>query len=186
MSKISEKNEEVMNDQDFTKYEVMILVEPNITQNKYEKHLEELKALIKSFDGSIWHEEQWGKRALAYPIKKQTYGFYVIFNFDMEPAKAQELNGQLRLLNFVMRYLLTKTPKDYAPQKYDLDRVEKREKVEVQEEPESMKKKPAQRISKPEAAKPAKKESEPKSAEKLAKLDEKLEELLSGDENFNL
>lgn len=108
-------------DESTRRYELMAIIDPDVTEAQYKKHYEELKKLVTQHGAVIDFEEEWGKRELAYPIKKRKHGFYVIFNFDGDSAQVPELEAQLRITNFVIRHLIIKLPKGYAPQKYELD-----------------------------------------------------------------
>lgn len=203
MSKTAQKNEEVASilDEDKRKYELMVILEPEVTEPQYKKNMEAIRALVETHGGTVWHAEEWGKRELAYSIKKKTHGFYVIFDFDGEPLQVPELNNQLRITNFVVRHLIVKLPDNYTPQKYDLDaepeRAERKEVkteaklVNVSEEKprEVVQVKPAPEMEKEVKPKKVAKKTEMSaedSAKELSKLDEKLEELLSSDGDLNL
>lgn len=168
------------------RYELMVIVTPDVTQADYEKHVEEVKTLLGAHNAKINHTEDWGKRDLAYSIKKKEHGYYYVFDFEMDPSEAPELNKQLRITPFVLRYLIVKLPEDYTPQKYDLETPKRPEyKPESAARPE-----PAATYAKPTVAqKPKPPKVEPiaaKPKEDLSKLDEKLEELLSGGDDLNL
>lgn len=103
------------------RYEIMAIIDPDLTEAQYKKHYEELKKLLTQHGATVDFEEEWGKRELAYQIKKRKHGFYVIFNFNGDTTQMPELEAQLRITNFVMRHLIVKLPPNYKPQKYELD-----------------------------------------------------------------
>jgi len=172
---------------ELTKYELMAIVTPDVPTTQYQKYIAELKKFLEGFGASIWHEEDWGKRELAYTIKKQDHGYYFILNFEMDPAQMPEVNAQMRIMAHILRYLIVKTPDGYTPQTYDLDALdEKPAKTQPQPAPKARKAAPAPK--KAAAPAPAKKAAE-KKAEKeadLSKLDAKLDEILSDDSDLNL
>src|SRR3990167_5618620 len=195
--KTTSSPEEMQSREDVLAYEVMAILDGSTTENQYKKNLAELKQLLESFGAEISHEEEWGKRGLAYPIKKQNYGYYVIFNFHMEPTKAQELKSQLRIMNFVLRDLVLKTPKGYVPQQYSLDEeeVKKTEPVKEERNEEKPMKKAVRETEEVAEVKEEKEDKdkeeapkveEKKHKEKMNQLKQKLEQLLSGGEDFNL
>lgn len=186
------------------RYELMVIVTPDVTQADYEKHVEEIKKLLGAHNSKIGHTEDWGKRDLAYSIKKKEHGYYYVFDFEMDPSEVPELNKQLRITPFVLRYLIVKLPENYTPQKYDLETP-----VRPEYKPEAMATEGAKRqnYSRPGSGATHKprpvahtkpmplpaKETVPKvepppakPKEDLSKLDEKLEELLSGGDDLNL
>jgi small subunit ribosomal protein S6 len=172
-------------EEDLRKYELMVLIDPDNSSVEYQKHLDEVKKLIESHAGKIWHEEDWGKRELAYTIKKKDYGYYAIFNFNAPGEAIQEIGAQLRITSYVLRHLLVKVPDNYEPQQYELDEVEEEAKPEPKARPvrKAAPKKAAPAAKKAEPKKEEKAEKEADSSEKKAKLDKKLDELLSGDDD---
>ncbi len=87
-------------------YELVIVISPELTEEKRKKLLE----TIKSFLGSvkIAKEEAWGSKALAYAIKKQLTGFYYDFQLEGETFPA---DFEKRLVNMedVLRHLVVRT-----------------------------------------------------------------------------
>lgn len=149
MSKTTPTAEEThTNDIELTRYELMVLIDPNANSGEYAKHIDAVKKLLTDHGADIWHEEDWGKRELAYSIKKQAYGYYFIVNFNMEAREVPKVEEQLRILNFVMRHLALKVPADFTPQTYQLDQEEEKPKREDKVEHES-KAKPAAPRKKP-------------------------------------
>lgn len=140
---------DIASEEDRQKYEVMAIIDPDVGTVDYKKDFDALKSLIEAHGGSIWNEEEWGKRELAYLIKKKTHGFYVIVDFDAEPSQIPEIIRQLKITPFVVRSLLVKLPDEYVPQHYDLDEAlpEKKlvEKGEKKEEPKV--KKPVKKVA---------------------------------------
>jgi small subunit ribosomal protein S6 len=65
-----------------------------------------LEQAIANQQGEILATEVWGKRNLAYPIKKYGTGYYVLNRFQMKPAGAEELDRLLRFNENVIRYLI--------------------------------------------------------------------------------
>ncbi|MFA6435734.1 MAG: 30S ribosomal protein S6, partial [Candidatus Gracilibacteria bacterium] len=142
------KDEELL-EADRLKYEVMAIIDPDVGSVDYKKDFDALKSLIENHGGSIWNEEEWGKRELAYLIKKKTHGFYVVVDFDAAPSQVPEMIRQLKITPFIVRSLLVKLPDEYVPQHYDLDEAlqEKKpvEKGEKKEEPKA-KPKPVKKV----------------------------------------
>ena len=102
------------------KYEIMVII-PNTQDAKTaEATYKGLnKRLNADFGATVTFEDFWGERGFAYRINKQTWGYYGVSQFDMEPAKATELRHELNLDPNVVRFLVTKVEKNApAPQKY--------------------------------------------------------------------
>lgn len=66
----------------------------------------QIEELIKRLGGNVSKTDVWGKKALAYPIRKKTEGYYVLFTFELEPAQTFELRRVLGLRANVYRQLV--------------------------------------------------------------------------------
>ncbi|MDO8429214.1 MAG: 30S ribosomal protein S6 [Candidatus Daviesbacteria bacterium] len=64
-----------------------------------------LEGVTKKF-GSLEKEDLWGSRDLAYPVKKQTKGWYAHFEFSLNPQDVSSLDKTLKLDEDIIRYLL--------------------------------------------------------------------------------
>ena len=88
-------------------YEVVLIVHPELDEAAFNEVVEKFKGWIKDSGGSIEKIDIWGKRRMAYSIQKQTDGQYVLFNVKIMPTFTIELDRNLRLLEPVMRFLIT-------------------------------------------------------------------------------
>ncbi len=102
-----------MTEENFTSYEMMLIVDPTLGDDRTRDVIEELKTQIKSLEGTITFEDLWGSRYLAYKIKRQEKGYYVVLNFNLAPTKLIELTNELRLNQNILRFITLKTPKNY-------------------------------------------------------------------------
>lgn len=84
-------------------YELMVIIDPTVEDHSVEvKAIEEILAKL---GGELTKTDVWGKRHLAYEIKKQSEGIYAVFEFKMEPNQLAELNRVLSLRPLVLRHL---------------------------------------------------------------------------------
>lgn len=104
---------------DVQKYEVMLLIAPNIGDEAVTEEIAKVKKLIEGSDGAIYHEDFWGIQILAYRIKGNTKGFFSILNLTLAPEKLAEIERTLQLEKNILRFLLVKTPQSYVPKKYE-------------------------------------------------------------------
>lgn len=87
-------------------YEVVYIFDAALEDEAITQKLASLHALIRS-DGAAEPEiNVWGRRTLAYPIKKRTTGYYVVANFDAESAALPEFERALKLDDAVIRHLI--------------------------------------------------------------------------------
>ncbi|MBO3130499.1 30S ribosomal protein S6 [Dermatophilus congolensis] len=84
------------------KYEIMIIVDPEIDERSITASLERYINVIKA-GGTVDNVDVWGRRRLAYDIKKHSEGVYVVIDFTSESAVAQELDRQLGLSESILR-----------------------------------------------------------------------------------
>lgn len=85
------------------KYELMVIMDPELDERTVEPSLDQFLKVIRDDGGSIESVDMWGKRRLAYEIKKKNEGIYAVVNFTATPAATAELDRQLRLNESVMR-----------------------------------------------------------------------------------
>ncbi len=89
-------------------YEVVYILDPNLTEDATAALVEKFKALVES-KGTLGEVNEWGKRHLAYPINDQTEGYYVLMTFTATPDLPAELDRQLRINDNVMRSIIVCT-----------------------------------------------------------------------------
>ena len=84
-------------------YEIMIILEPETDERTIAATLEKLLQIVPSSGSSVDKIDIWGKRRLAYDIKKKSEGFYVVVDMTTTPEIAQELDRQLGLNETILR-----------------------------------------------------------------------------------
>ena len=84
-------------------YEIMIIVDPEVDDRQVATTLERFLAVITNDKGTIDNVDVWGRRRLAYEIKKRAEGVYVVVTFTAEPATAKELDRQLGQSEQILR-----------------------------------------------------------------------------------
>lgn len=88
------------------KYELTYLISDNVPETDLNKITGKINGYVTSLDGKILKEEIWGRRKLAYPIKKQDFATYVTINFDLPAEKANELERNIFLSSKIVRHLM--------------------------------------------------------------------------------
>ena len=88
------------------KYEVLYVLNPNLTEEETQAIVEKFKTLIEQ-NGTVDEMEEWGKRKLAYEINYLTEGYYVLVKFTSGPELPAELDRILGITDGVIRSLLT-------------------------------------------------------------------------------
>lgn len=88
------------------KYELTYLISDNVPESDLNKVTGKINGYVVSLTGKILKEEIWGRRKLAYPIKKQDFATYVTINFDLPADKANELERNIFLSSKIIRHLM--------------------------------------------------------------------------------
>lgn len=92
------------------KYELMVILDPLRTEEQQKETLDKIEDTIKKYGGTPDKRDAWGKRRLAFPIKKRRDGYYAVFQFDAEPSKTNVLDEVDRFCRYqeeILRYLRT-------------------------------------------------------------------------------
>lgn len=89
-------------------YEVALVVHPEVDEEAFNALMEKIQGWITSAGGKIGQIENWGRRRLAYLIRKQREGQYVFIQAQMAAAASGEVERNLRLTEQVMRFLITR------------------------------------------------------------------------------
>ena len=89
------------------KYELVCIVHPDLDEAAFNGVVEKVKGWVVETTGSIDKVEVWGRKRLAYTIKKQREGQYILFNLSLDPAATNALDQNLRFLEPVIRYMIT-------------------------------------------------------------------------------
>ena len=79
------------------KYETVIVLSAKLGEEGNAELVEKFKALIAKH-GTVESVDEWGKRRLAYPINKETEGYYTLVNFESTPDSPLSWTDAIRLL----------------------------------------------------------------------------------------
>ena len=88
-------------------YELMYILMPNLEEDAIKAEIAALHKIITDNGGKITGVNAWGMRDLAYEIKKQTKGYYVVTEMSCEPEVIAKFNKIVLLDSKVMRFLIT-------------------------------------------------------------------------------
>ena len=89
------------------KYESIIIINPNLEEEAIKALIEKISNLINT-DGKVSSVEEVGKKKLAYEIKKNKEGFYVVFKFEANPELITELERVYRITDEVIKFIVVK------------------------------------------------------------------------------
>jgi small subunit ribosomal protein S6 len=88
-------------------YELVFIVRSDLDDNAFKEVVEKVKGWITESGGTVSKTDIWGKRKLAYAIRKQNEGQYVMLKIQIDPAFCVTLERNLRFLEPVMRFLIS-------------------------------------------------------------------------------
>ena len=84
-------------------YEVMVILDPNLEERTIEPSLDKYLNVIRKDGGTVESVEVWGRRRLAYEVKKNAEGIYAVISLAAEPDTVKEFDRQLTLNESVLR-----------------------------------------------------------------------------------
>jgi small subunit ribosomal protein S6 len=88
-------------------YELVFIVHPDLEDSAFKEIVERVQGWITEAGGQVSKVDFWGKRKLAYDIRKQKEGQYVLMQTQMPPALCGTIERNLRYLEPVMRFLIS-------------------------------------------------------------------------------
>ena len=158
------------------KYEIMAIIVNSLDEKSAKKAADEsLKKRITNFGGEITFEDFWGAKGFAYKIEGEKWGYYAVYQFDIDGSKLKEFEHELNIDKDIVRFLITKVEKE-MPKPVKHSDVKTSEPTKVEEKEETRTEKPAKKEVKVKETK----KIEPKAEKKINKddVDKKLDAIL--------
>jgi small subunit ribosomal protein S6 len=90
-------------------YELILIVDPEVTEDEVGTVTNKVTETIAQLQGKVVKVEKWGKRKLAYKVKKNPKGYYVILYFMASPQTLKEIERTLRYNEKILRYQMILT-----------------------------------------------------------------------------
>ena len=88
-------------------YELTVLIHPDLEVN-IDPALTKVRDIITQAGGTITKEENWGKKRLAYPIKREDFAVYVYFELELPADAPLKISNILNITDEAIRYLLVR------------------------------------------------------------------------------
>ena len=89
-------------------YETLVLLSPELAEENRKEILESLTAIVDREGGKMVETDDWGMRLLAYPVQKQTRGYYVRLVFEAPGALVAELERNIRITDGIFKFMTVK------------------------------------------------------------------------------
>src|SRR4051794_41333244 len=96
-------------------YELMVILDPELEERTVQPSLDRFLNVVRKGGGAIENVNIWGRRKLAYEIKKKSEGIYAVVDMQADPELAKELDRQLNLNEAVLRTKLIRPEAHSAP-----------------------------------------------------------------------
>jgi small subunit ribosomal protein S6 len=113
-------------------YESAVLINAALEDDQIDTILKKIEESITTQGGSIREIENWGRKRLAYMVKKSKIGYYTIYRYDAPPELISKLDRQFQLEENILRYLNIKLSNE-ALEQIEKDKKEATEVVEIEE-----------------------------------------------------
>ena len=96
-------------------YELTYIVRPDVDEETLAAIEERVAKTIAANGGQVLKTDHWGKRRLAYPIRRHNEGFYIFLRTELTDKAIAEIERQLKLSEDVIRHLLVRVEPVEAP-----------------------------------------------------------------------
>ena len=114
-------------------YESVLILKPDIDEPSADEALEKIGEFIKSNGGACLKIEKWGKKRLAYRIRKNRFGIYLNIYHTLDSAKVAALESKYRLFDLIIKFMVLRLTDD------ELERALGNETEQVEEEKDAAK-----------------------------------------------
>ena len=114
-------------------YESVLILKPDIDEPSADEALEKIGEFIKSNGGACLKIEKWGKKRLAYRIRKNRFGIYLNIYHTLDSAKVAALESKYRLFDLIIKFMVLRLADD------ELERALGNETEQVEEEKDAAK-----------------------------------------------
>jgi ribosomal protein S6 len=129
------------------RYETLILLSPSLSPADLDAFKARVEGILADGKARILQTEDWGRRVLAYPVKKQHYGIYVLYDYQASPEAEAELKRNLKIDENVLKSLTLILDKRFTDERFEQERervLAKAQKKEAQAAPAASEDSPEQ------------------------------------------
>ena len=87
-------------------YQSVLILKPDLDEAQVEQSIEKITAIINKFEGAILNLDNWGKKRLAYRVKKNKFGYYLNIYHTCEQGNVPALEKEYQLYDLIIKYLV--------------------------------------------------------------------------------
>lgn len=113
-------------------YETIFIIDPGVESEDVESIIEDVQNLISGSGGEVAKVDRWGKKRLAYEVKGNRDGFYVLINFEADPQFVQRLARYYGLTEQIIKYMTVRPSKESPKPEREVDEDEDEESLSEQ------------------------------------------------------
>jgi small subunit ribosomal protein S6 len=118
------------------RYETLFIVTPDSSDEELQAVADKFKGVITGMNGKVAAYDEQGKKSLAYNIKKQSKGYYVLLDYLGHADVVAELERNMRLDDRILKYLTVKLADQVDPATVEAEKPKPRKKADVTEDAE--------------------------------------------------
>jgi small subunit ribosomal protein S6 len=104
------------------RYDLIFIIQPDLSEEETKAVSDRYLQIITTQQGIIIKTEDWGKRRLAYDIKKQSRGNYILVDFYGPGAMIQEIERNLKIDDNILKFITVKTRDPFDPETLEEER----------------------------------------------------------------
>lgn len=93
-------------------YQSVLILKPDVDESRVDDAVEKMGEFVKSNGGTCLKVEKWGKKRLAYRIRKNRFGIYLNIYHTLDAAKVSDLEGKYRLLDMIIKSMVLRLSDD--------------------------------------------------------------------------
>ncbi|MDH7498939.1 MAG: 30S ribosomal protein S6 [candidate division NC10 bacterium] len=90
-------------------YEIIVVVDPALTEEEVEGQIGEITDMVHRENGEVREVQRWGKKRLAYAVKKRKEGYYVLFRVAAGPKVISSLERSFKISEKVIKYMTVRS-----------------------------------------------------------------------------
>ena len=118
------------------RYETLFIVTPDSSEEDLKAVATKIKGVVTGMNGIVASYDEQGRKKLAYSVKKQNKGYYVLMDYVGSADIVSELERNMRLDDRVLKYLTVKLADQVDPESIESEKSEPTEQAEAAEAPE--------------------------------------------------
>jgi len=93
-------------------YEVVFIAAPTLTSEELDGFINHIQTVVESKNGKVVKVDNWGKKSLAYKIKRFREGYYVVLSIEGDGGAIAELERRFRVTDYIIRFISVRVDED--------------------------------------------------------------------------